>query len=112
MAKLSLVEREKKREHLVAKYSNKYTQIKEKLQACYAKLEDPKANFEVLVAEIETLQGQLETIPRNGLKKRLRNRCQLTGRARGVYRRFKLGRSMLRKYAMAGMIPGVRKASW
>lgn len=112
MAKLSLIQREQKREQLCAKFSDKYKHIKEQLSACYAKLLDPKADFDALVAEIETLQGQLEDIPRNGLRRRLRNRCQLTGRARGVYRRFKLGRSMVRKYAMMGMIPGVRKASW
>lgn len=112
MAKLSLIQRELKREQLCAKFNDKYKHIKEQLSANYAKLLDPKADFEAIVTEIETLQGQLEAIPRNGLRRRLRNRCQLTGRSRGVYRRFKLGRSMVRKYAMMGMIPGVRKASW
>ncbi len=112
MAKLSLIQREQKREQLCEKYKEKYKRLKEQLGSCYAKLQDPKANVEALIDEIMTLQGQLEDIPRNGLRHRLRNRCQLTGRSRGVYRRFKLGRSMLRKYAMMGMIPGVRKASW
>lgn len=112
MSKLSLKKREEKRELLVAKYRDKYTKLKSDLDTCYANLLDPKANVETIIGQIEALQADLESIPRNGLRHRLRNRCQLTGRPRGVYRRFKLARGMLRKYAMMGMIPGLRKASW
>ncbi len=57
-------------------------------------------------------QLKLAEMPRNGAKVRIRNRCELTGRSRAVYRRFKLSRIMLRKLASEGLIPGVTKSSW
>lgn len=112
MAKTSVVNRELKRTRLEAKYRNKYNSLKAELKECYAQLSDEKADVDAIFTKIESLQDGLEKLPRNSSQKRRRNRCELTGRSRGVYRRFKLGRSMLRKLAMMGHIPGIRKASW
>lgn len=114
MAKTSLIERELKRNKLVEQYSKKRALIKAQLNECYAILaNDPTAEHEEVYAKIDTLQQQLDTaIPRNATPKRLRNRCRLTGRPRGVYRKFQLSRGMLRKLAMMGLVPGVRKSSW
>ncbi|MDR0661789.1 MAG: 30S ribosomal protein S14 [Holosporales bacterium] len=62
----------------------------------------------------ERFQAQLKlsALPRNGAASRMRNRCLLTGRARGVYRKFRLSRLMFREMASAGLLPGIRKASW
>jgi small subunit ribosomal protein S14 len=114
MAKTSIKERELKRNKLVEKYSKKRATIKGQLDECYAVLaNDANADHEEVYAKIDTLQQKLDTaIPRNATPKRLRNRCRLTGRPRGVYRKFQLSRSMLRKLAMMGLVPGVRKSSW
>ena len=81
--------RQRKREHVVATYADKRAALKE-------------------AGDYEGLQK----LPRNASPTRLRNRCSLTGRPRGVYRKFGLGRSKLRKAAMRGDIPGLTKASW
>ncbi|HQW57815.1 MAG TPA: 30S ribosomal protein S14, partial [Gammaproteobacteria bacterium] len=57
-------------------------------------------------------QAKMQSLPRDSNRVRLRNRCLVTGRSRGVYRKFGLGRNKLREYAMNGLIPGLRKASW
>ena len=101
MAKLALINRNEKRKKLVAKYAKK----REFLNAIIA---DPKASDE---ARYEA-RLKLQALPRNANKTRLRNRCALTGRPRGVYSKFGLGRSKLREYAMRGEIPGIVKASW
>ena len=101
MAKLSIIEREKKREILVLKYAQKRQKIKEKLK-----------NPGLEIDELMLLRKQLQKLPLNSAPNRLRNRCSLTGRPRGVYRKFGLGRSKLRKAAMRGDIPGLTKASW
>jgi small subunit ribosomal protein S14 len=101
MAKLSLINRDQKRRKLVAKYAKK----RDALEALIA---NPKLSDEDRYAARLKLQG----FPRNSNKTRLRNRCSLTGRPRGVYSKFGLGRSKLREYAMRGEIPGVVKASW
>ena len=101
MAKLSIIEREKKRETLVLKYAQKRQSIKDKLK-----------NPGLEMDESMLLRKQLQKLPLNSAPNRLRNRCSLTGRPRGVYRKFGLGRSKLRKAAMRGDIPGLTKASW
>ena len=101
MAKLSINQREKKRDTLVLKYAQKRQCIKDKLK-----------NPGLEMDELMLLRKQLQKLPLNSAPNRLRNRCSLTGRPRGVYRKFGLGRSKLRKAAMRGDIPGLTKASW
>jgi small subunit ribosomal protein S14 len=113
MAKKSIIEREKKREKLVQDYASKRAAIREQLSVCYAGLTRDNTDHDDLYQQIDALLKKLDTdVPRNASPKRLRNRCRLTGRPRGVYRKFQLSRSMLRKLAMMGMVPGVRKSSW
>ncbi|RRS06367.1 30S ribosomal protein S14 [Aquabacterium soli] len=101
MAKVSLKQREEKREKLVAKYAKKYAELK-------AVIDDAnKSDDERYAARLE-----LQKLPRNANPTRLRNRCHLTGRPRGTFRQFGLGRSKIRELAFAGDIPGVTKASW
>lgn len=101
MAKLSLINREKKREKLVQKYSAK----REALQAVIA--DSSKTHEEQMTARL-----QLQQLPRNASPTRLRNRCALTGRPRGTFRKFGLGRNKIRELAFRGEIPGVTKSSW
>ncbi len=101
MAKTSMIEREKKRAKLVKKYAAKRKQLK-------ATVLDPNASYE----ERMTAQAQLQKLPRDASPTRQRNRCELTGRPRGVYRKFALGRQKLREATMRGDVPGLRKASW
>ncbi len=91
MAKLALINREDKRAKLVAKFA---------------------AKREQLMAVIFEARLKLQQLPRNASPVRQRNRCALTGRARGVFRKFGLGRNKLREIAMRGEIPGIVKASW
>jgi small subunit ribosomal protein S14 len=101
VAKVSLKQREEKREKLVAKYAKKYAELK-------AIIDDAsKSEEERYAARLE-----LQKLPRNANPTRLRNRCNLTGRPRGTFRQFGLGRSKIRELAFAGDIPGVTKASW
>jgi small subunit ribosomal protein S14 len=101
MAKTSMVEREKKRTQMVAKYAKKRAQIK-------AVLRDPKSSDE----QRWDAQVALQKLPRDSSPVRQRTRCEITGRPRGVYRRFGLGRNKLREAAMRGDIPGLVKSSW
>jgi small subunit ribosomal protein S14 len=101
MSKLSLINRQEKREKLVAKYAKR----REALQAV---IDNPKVSDEDRYAA----RLKLQELPRNANPTRLRNRCALTGRPRGYFRKFGLGRNKLREYAMRGEIPGVVKASW
>lgn len=101
MAKVSMVEREKRRERLVAKYADKRAELK-------AIVKDP----EVPMGEKMRAQEKLQKLPRNSSPVRLRNRCALSGRPRGYYRKFGLARNMLRKAAMRGDVPGLKKSSW
>ncbi|MBB72228.1 MAG: 30S ribosomal protein S14 [Legionellales bacterium] len=112
MAKQSIIEREKKRTKLVNKYAPKRDAIRTELKSLYAKLNNDNEDFDTIVARIDELQTALDKMPNNASPKRQRNRCRLTGRPRGVYRKFQLSRSMLRKYAMMGFIPGLVKSSW
>ncbi len=101
MAKRNMIEREKKRTKLVAKSEKK----REKLRVI---LKDPDASYEDKQAASVTLQK----MPRDGSYTRQRNRCAITGRTRGVYRKFGLARHKLREAAMRGEVPGLKKASW
>jgi len=101
MAKVSMVERERKRQRMVAKYAKKRAQLK-------AAARDPKLSDE----QRWEAQAALQKLPRNANPVRLRARCEITGRPHGVYRRFGLGRNKLREAAMRGDIPGLVKASW
>jgi small subunit ribosomal protein S14 len=101
MAKLALINRQDKRERLVAKYAKKR-------QALQAIIDNPKTSDE----ERYEARLALQRLPRNANPTRLRNRCAITGRPRGYFRKFGLGRNKLREYAMRGEIPGVVKASW
>lgn len=101
MAKLSITEREKKREKTVAKYA-------EKRRALKAIIADRSATDE----ERWEAQLKLQALPRNASPVRLRRRCGQTGRPRGVYRKFGLGRNKLREAAMRGDVPGLMKGSW
>ncbi len=101
MAKKSMIAREAKREKLVNKYAAKRAELK-------AKMKNPELGME----ELEALVVELQKLPRDSSKVRQRNRCNLTGRPHGVYRKFGLGRNKLREAAMRGDIPGLRKASW
>jgi small subunit ribosomal protein S14 len=101
MAKTSMIERDKKRARIVKKYAAKRAKLKE-LQR------DPKATPEERMAAGEALQK----LPRDASPTRQRERCAITGRPRGTYRRFGLGRNKLREAAMRGDIPGLGKASW
>jgi len=101
MAKLSVKLREQKRRQAVAKF-------KVRRQALLDLIRDPKAQDE----DREAAREKLQKLPRDASPTRLRNRCALTGRPRGVYRKFGLGRNKLRDLAMRGEVPGVIKASW
>ena len=101
MSKLALINRNEKRKKLVLKFAKK----RDALQAI---MNDPKASEETRYAA----RLKIQALPRNSNKTRLRNRCALTGRPRGVYSKFGLGRNKLREFAMRGEIPGIVKASW
>ena len=101
MAKLSLINRDQKRRKLVKKFAKK----REELEAI---LNNPKASEDVRFAA----RLKIQQLPRNANSTRLRNRCALTGRSRGYFRKFGLSRNKLREFAMRGEVPGVVKASW
>jgi small subunit ribosomal protein S14 len=101
MAKTSMVEREKKRAKLVKKYANKRAELKRAAV-------DPKLSLE----ERMDAQTKLQKLPRDASPTRQRNRCSMSGRPRGVYRKFGLARNKLREATMRGDVPGLRKASW
>ena len=101
MAKKSMIQRELKREKLVAKYAKKRAELK-------AIVANPDVGFEEKQAAIFALQK----LPRDSSPVRQRNRCAISGRPRGFYRKFGLGRNKLREAAMRGDVPGLRKASW
>lgn len=101
MAKVSMINREKRRTKLVAKYAGK----REKLKAI---ISDPDSGFE----ERQDAMFKLQKLPRDSSPVRQRNRCAITGRPRGFYRKFGLARNKLREAAMRGDVPGLRKASW
>lgn len=101
MAKLSMINREQKRAQLVAKYAVKRKELKNRIK-------------DTSLSEEERLEARtkLNKIPRDASPSRMRNRCALTGRPHGYYRKFGLSRNKLREAAMRGDIPGLVKASW
>ena len=101
MAKSSMVEREKKRERMVARFAKKRAALKEIVN-----------NRSAPDEEKWEAQMSLQKLPRNASPVRQRRRCGITGRPHGVYRKFGLGRNKLREAAMRGDIPGLVKASW
>lgn len=101
MAKVSMINREKKRSKLVAKYAAKRAELK-------AIISNPDVGFE----DKQNAMFALQKLPRDSSPARQRNRCAISGRPRGFYRKFGLGRNMLRDAAMRGDVPGLRKASW
>ena len=101
MAKTSMVNREIKREKLAKRHGAKRDAIKKIISSTTASYEE---KMDAVV--------KLQKLPRDSSPCRQRNRCELSGRPRGVYRKFGLGRNMLRKATMNGDVPGLRKASW
>ena len=101
MAKVSMINREKKRTKLVKKYAKKRNELK-------ALISSPDVGFE----DKQNAMFALQKLPRDSSPARQRNRCAISGRPRGFYRKFGLGRNMLRQAAMRGDVPGLRKASW
>ncbi len=101
MAKLSLINREAKRMRIVQKYAAKRAALK-------VRISDQRSSAD---ERLEAMR-ELQRLPRNASPVRLRNRCRMTGRPHGVYRKFGLGRNKLREAAMQGDVPGLVKASW
>jgi small subunit ribosomal protein S14 len=101
MAKKSMIARDKKRAVLIAKYAQRRAELRNKTK-------------NIALSEEERMKAQiaLQKLPRDSSVARRRNRCRLTGRPRGCYRKFGLGRSKLRELMMRGEVPGVVKASW
>jgi len=101
MAKTNMIMRERKRSALVKKHAKKRAALK-------ATIVNADASYEERLAAVEKLQK----LPRDSSKSRQRNRCAITGRSRGVYRKFGLARTKLREAATRGEVPGLKKASW
>ena len=101
MAKTNMVERDKRRARTVQKYAVKRAELKELIRAPAT---SPEARVEA--------QEKLQSLPRDASPSHMRNRCALTGRSRGVYRKFGLARTKIREAANRGEIPGLVKASW
>ena len=101
MAKLAVINRGEKRRKIVKKYAKKRAEL-------VAVVGDQSRSIE------ERFEARLkvQALPRNSSPVRLRNRCEMTGRPRGVYRKFGLGRGKLREFALRGEVPGMIKASW
>ena len=101
MAKTAVINRDLKRRKTVKKFAKKRAELQAVIDNAKISDEDRSA-----------ARQKLQQLPRNSSPTRLRNRCKLTGRPRGVFRKFGLGRNKLREIAMRGEIPGVVKASW
>jgi small subunit ribosomal protein S14 len=101
MAKLSSINKNERRKKLVQKHAAKYAKLKAIAD------DESRDETERLIARLK-----LAEVPRNGNPTRVRNRCELTGRSRAYYRKFRLSRIMLRDLANKGLIPGVTKSSW
>jgi small subunit ribosomal protein S14 len=101
MAKLSSINKNERRKKLVEKNAAKYAKLKEIAN------DESRDETERLIARLKMAE-----VPRNGNPTRIRNRCELTGRSRAVYRKFRLSRVMLRELGNKGLIPGLTKSSW
>lgn len=104
MAKESMKARERKRERMVARDAKKRSELVKILKSADESEESVQAKWDAMVA--------IQKMPANGSKVRVHNRCGLTGRPRGYMRQFGLSRVTFREMALAGKIPGVKKASW
>ena len=104
MAKESMKARERKRERMVAQYAKKRAELTKVLKSADDSEETIQAKWDAMMA--------IQKLPANGAKVRVHNRCGLTGRPRGYMRQFGLSRVSFREMALAGKIPGVKKASW
>ena len=101
MAKQSSIQKNNKRKLLVSKYREKRLKLKKRIKEKNLSMED---RFK--------LQSKINDMPRDSSRIRVRNRCEITGRTRGVYRKFGLSRIKIRELSMAGSLPGVLKSSW
>ncbi|PPR45696.1 MAG: 30S ribosomal protein S14 [Alphaproteobacteria bacterium MarineAlpha5_Bin8] len=101
MAKQSSIQKNLNRKNLVLKFNSRRKKLKNQIMKKDLTLEE---RFKI--------QSKLNDLPRNSSKIRIRNRCELTGRTRGVYRKFGLSRIKIRELSMAGSLPGVVKSSW
>jgi small subunit ribosomal protein S14 len=101
MAKLSSVNKNERRKKLAKKYAGQYAKLKAIAN------DESKDDTERLIARLKMAE-----LPRNANPTRIRNRCELTGRSRGFYRKFRLSRVMLRELGNKGLIPGLTKSSW
>ena len=101
MAKASSIQKNLKREYLISKFRNKRKKLKNLLK-----------NKNLSMEERLKIQSKLDDIPKSSSRVRFRNRCKLTGRSRGVYRKFGLSRIKLRELSLEGKLPGVTKSSW
>ena len=101
MAKLSSIQKNLNRRNIVSKFKKRRQNLKQKIM---------KKNM--TMEERFKIQSKLNDLPRDSSNIRIRNRCELTGRTRGVYRKFGLSRIKIRELSMAGSLPGVVKSSW
>ena len=101
MAKQSSIQKNFNRKNIVDKFKNRRQELKKKIM-----------QKDLSMEERFKLQTKLNDLPRDSSKARVRNRCELTGRTRGVYRKFGLSRIKFRELSMAGSLPGVVKSSW
>ena len=101
MAKQSSIQKNLNRKNIVKKFNNKRQSLKKEIM-----------KKDLSIEERFKLQSKLNELPRNSSKIRVRNRCKLTGRTRGVYRKFGLSRIKIRELSMSGALPGVAKSSW
>jgi len=101
MAKQSSIQKNLNRRNIVKRFFNKRKKLKEQVMKKNLSMEE---RFKI--------QSKLNELPRDSSKIRVRNRCELTGRTRGVYRKFRLSRIKIRELSMSGALPGVIKSSW
>ena len=101
MAKQSSIQKNLNRKKIVKKFNNRRQSLKKKIMQKNLPMEE---RFKI--------QSKLNELPRDSSKIRVRNRCELTGRSRGVYRKFRLSRIKIRELSMSGALPGVVKSSW
>ena len=101
MAKKSQINRDNKRRQLIAKYADKRSELRKRLN-------DPDVSIEEKFA----IQHEFSKLPRNSCPTRLNRRCEVSGRSHGYYKKFAISRIALRELALRGQLPGVRKSSW
>lgn len=112
MARKAKIVKEQQRVKLIKKNSSKRTALIKERDEMFAVLANPAGDHEAAYVRIGEIQLELDKIPRNGTPKRHRRRCKITGRPRGVFRKFGLCRNKIRELAMMGLFPGVEKSSW